>query len=77
VTTQSCKADRAISAGILVRTSEQIRSAFLQLLEVAWIWRARIRARRALGQFDDHTLKDIGMSRADVYRETAKPFWRD
>ena len=77
MTTQSCKADRDISAGILVQTSEQIRSAFLQLLEVAWIWRARTRSRRALGQFDDHTLKDIGMSRADVYRETAKPFWRD
>ena len=77
MTTQSCKADRAINAGILFRTGEQIRSAFFQFLEVIWNWRARIRSRRELAQFDDHVLKDIGMSRADVFRETSKPFWRD
>jgi uncharacterized protein YjiS (DUF1127 family) len=40
------------------------------------IWYERSRQRRALWALDDHMLKDIGISRADVFRETRKPFWR-
>ncbi|WP_374377891.1 DUF1127 domain-containing protein [Dongia sp.] len=36
----------------------------------------RGRQRRTLGTLSDHQLKDIGLTRADVARETAKPFWR-
>ena len=32
--------------------------------------------RRALMSLSDATLKDIGMSRADVYREAARPWWQ-
>jgi uncharacterized protein YjiS (DUF1127 family) len=31
--------------------------------------------RRALASLDDAMLKDIGITRADVDQETAKPFW--
>lgn len=37
----------------------------------------RWRQRRALLSLDDHLLKDIGVSRADVEREVAKMPWRD
>jgi uncharacterized protein YjiS (DUF1127 family) len=40
-------------------------------------WRRRIRERRALGQFTDRDLLDIGLTRVDVMNELAKPFWRD
>ena len=40
----------------------------------AWIDRGR--QRRALGELDDRLLEDIGLSRADARRESAKPFWR-
>jgi uncharacterized protein YjiS (DUF1127 family) len=40
------------------------------------VWQARSRERLALGQMDDHMLKDIGLNRADVSREADKPFWR-
>ncbi len=40
-------------------------------------WRARSRMRFAARQLSDHALKDIGLSRADLYREYSKPFWRD
>jgi uncharacterized protein YjiS (DUF1127 family) len=38
-------------------------------------WTARARQRRDLAALDDHALRDIGLSRADVRRELAKPFW--
>lgn len=34
------------------------------------------RERRHLACFDEHMLKDIGLSRADVEQEIAKGFWR-
>jgi uncharacterized protein YjiS (DUF1127 family) len=38
-------------------------------------WRQRRRDRLHLMTLDDHLLHDIGISRADVERETFKPFW--
>jgi uncharacterized protein YjiS (DUF1127 family) len=34
------------------------------------------RQRRDLASLDDRALHDIGISRADVFAETTKPFWR-
>jgi uncharacterized protein YjiS (DUF1127 family) len=39
-------------------------------------WIDRDRERRALQELSDHMLKDIGISRCDVHRESAKRFWR-
>lgn len=36
----------------------------------------RRRTRMALQELSDHELKDIGISRADAFREAAKPFWK-
>ena len=35
-------------------------------------WRQRTR----LAELDDRTLRDMGITRGDVYREIQKPFWR-
>ncbi len=43
-----------------------------QLLE----WQDRARQRNQLAALEGHILKDLGLSRADVVRETDKPFWR-
>ena len=40
-------------------------------------WRERGRQRRALQNLNDDMLKDIGLSRCDVYRESSKGFWRE
>lgn len=40
------------------------------------VWLERSRSRRALAAFDDHQLRDIGISRADAWRESSKRFWR-
>ena len=33
-------------------------------------------SRQRLLMLDDHLLKDIGLSRADVQRESSKSFWK-
>jgi uncharacterized protein YjiS (DUF1127 family) len=38
-------------------------------------WQDRARSRRQLANLDDHLLRDIGISRADMTREVGKPFW--
>jgi uncharacterized protein YjiS (DUF1127 family) len=44
-----------------------------------WLARAQARAadRRAVAALDDHTLRDIGVDRANLYWEASKPFWRE
>ncbi len=39
-------------------------------------WQERAAQRRRLAAMSDLMLGDIGLSRADIARERAKPFWR-
>jgi uncharacterized protein YjiS (DUF1127 family) len=39
-------------------------------------WIERARQRRALGELDDHMLRDIGITRVEATREADKPFWK-
>lgn len=48
------------------------RSSVLALALAAW---RRRRSRNHLAAFDDHMLKDIGVTRAEAEREANKPFW--
>ena len=40
------------------------------------VWARRRRQRLRLKDLDDHTLKDIGVSRTEADWEARKPFWR-
>ena len=40
------------------------------------IWQQRARDRQQLQSLNDHMLRDIGLTRADVFAEASKPFWR-
>jgi uncharacterized protein YjiS (DUF1127 family) len=39
-------------------------------------WLERARQRRQLAELSDHMLRDIGLTRADAWAESEKPFWR-
>ncbi|MEM7023176.1 MAG: DUF1127 domain-containing protein [Pseudomonadota bacterium] len=52
------------------------RAAFRVGINALLTWRERARMRRRLLSFDDHMLKDIGITRADAFGEAEKPFWR-
>ena len=45
-------------------------------LDLLLIWHQRARQRRQLQSLSDHMLRDIGLTRADVFAESSKPFWR-
>lgn len=39
-------------------------------------WMERSRSRRQLAEMPAYLLRDIGLTEADRYQETVKPFWR-
>jgi uncharacterized protein YjiS (DUF1127 family) len=47
-----------------------------RLVTLLLTWQQRARDRRQLESLSDHMLRDIGLSRADVFAEASKPFWR-
>ena len=47
-----------------------------QGIELLMVWHERARQRRQLQSLNDQMLRDIGLGRADVEAEAAKPFWR-
>jgi uncharacterized protein YjiS (DUF1127 family) len=47
-----------------------------RILRATYQARERSRQRRALARLSDGLLRDIGLTRHDVAREGAKPFWR-
>jgi uncharacterized protein YjiS (DUF1127 family) len=46
------------------------------LVTLLLTWQQRARDRRQLESLSDHMLRDIGLTRADVFAEASKPFWR-
>ena len=53
-----------------------LRQALSRTLAMLREWRRRSRDRAELARFDERMLRDIGVTRADVWREINKPFWR-
>jgi uncharacterized protein YjiS (DUF1127 family) len=45
------------------------------LAEMLLGWWQTARQRRSLAALDDRALKDIRLSRSDIFVETTKPFW--
>ncbi len=52
--------------------SARVRSAW----DAIAAWRERARQRADLSAMGARELRDIGITRTDVQRECAKPFWR-
>ena len=63
---------RAAPAGHTGSAQELLQRAGQTL----FTWLERARQRRHLRMLSDHMLRDIGLSRGDVWAECEKPFWR-
>ncbi len=69
-------ANRAPAGLSLKGVLTALRRAPLALVERVLLWQKRMDERARLGRLDERLLRDMGMSKADAYRETGKPFWR-
>ncbi len=69
-------APRGDRAGRAVRSRARLGAALVYLVASVVAWRERARGRRILASFDDRMLRDIGIDRARVERESSSSFWR-
>ena len=53
-----------------------LNALFVNAIDTVLDWQDRARQRHHLAEMDDHLLRDIGLSRADLEHESSKPFWR-
>lgn len=51
------------------------RPLLVAFADTVFGWMQRDRERHMLSEIDDRMLRDIGLDRADVLAEAAKPFW--
>ncbi len=67
----------AVQEAPVVGISAYLSKAFRALVGTLETWQERVDQRRHLLELDERLLRDIGLSRYDVQREAAKPFWRE
>ena len=53
-----------------------LRQALGRIFAALREWRQRSRERAELARLDERMLRDIGITRGDVWHEINKPFWR-
>ena len=67
---------RIVPQRVRRRAMPSLREAPSRIFAALQEWRRRCRDRAELARFDERMLSDIGITRADVWREINKPFWR-
>lgn len=72
VSTQPAPGAVLLVQGSPISLADLVRRPFAAVLA----WQARVTERAHLRALDDRLIKDMGLNRADVEREAAKPFWR-
>jgi uncharacterized protein YjiS (DUF1127 family) len=72
----SMRTSHATLAGLAARSRPRLAGQLVGLVDLLLAWHERGRQRRHLRSLDDHMLRDIGLSRADVESEADKPFWQ-
>jgi len=73
---ESLRVSHATLAGLRARSRPWLAALIARGVDLLLTWQERARQRRHLRSLDDHMLRDIGLSRADVEGEAGKPFWR-
>ena len=58
-----------------IASLQLLTSLLVRLFSALARWQERARERYQLAALSDQALHDIGLSRADVERESRKPFW--
>ena len=72
----TARATRRDGASSRARQRSSWARAVQRAVDLLLTWQQRARDRRQLQSLSDHMLRDIGLTRADVFAEASKPFWR-
>jgi uncharacterized protein YjiS (DUF1127 family) len=72
----TARAARCHGASRSARQRTSWAHAGQRAVDLLLTWQQRARDRQQLQSLSDHMLRDIGLTRADVFLETSKPFWR-
>jgi uncharacterized protein YjiS (DUF1127 family) len=67
---------RSASGRARRRAGRSLRRALNVVRATMQKWQQRSRERAELRRLDDRMLRDIGVTRGDVWHEINKPFWR-
>ena len=59
------------------RLLQAVVVSVLHAIYVVFVWQERVRQRDQLQALDERSQRDIGLSRADIERETRKSFWQN
>ena len=65
----------AVGRSVAESLATAFAAASIRVFDGLFAWQRRAADRRALLVMDDHLLRDIGLSRADIEAEASKPFW--
>ncbi|MDH3280677.1 MAG: DUF1127 domain-containing protein [Gammaproteobacteria bacterium] len=74
--TQTVHDDGAVPSAALQNRLLNWLEKWQHLIETVQVWQDRSRQRQQLARLSSSQLKDIGISRADVWCEVNKPFWK-
>ena len=66
----------AFRPGPLGRRRVSLSGLLGRVFDMLMTWSERARERHELHSMSEHSLRDIGLSRADAAQEYDKPFWR-
>jgi uncharacterized protein YjiS (DUF1127 family) len=61
----------------LRRAAPALAAAAMAHFETMCEWQRRYEMRARMARMDDRMLDDVGLTRAQVDAEAAKPFWKD
>lgn len=77
INTMNTSSSPKLSWGQWIKAGEAIVKADItQLMVMLMVWQQRSVECRCLREMSDRTLFDIGITRARIDQEAAKPFWR-
>jgi uncharacterized protein YjiS (DUF1127 family) len=65
-----------IPAVIAYLAHERANAPIARLKRAIGEWRARVKERTQLVGLDERMLRDIGLTKIDIWHEANKPFWR-
>lgn len=65
-----------VMRGLRADFAPRRKTALRRMIDCLLLWQERAVQRIKLADMSDHQLRDLGLTRCDVERESKKPFWR-